>query len=371
MKVICISCSDHYETRMRGVTDYFINRGDETQYLITDFNHFTKSRYVENHGNAKQLHVPVYKKNISPQRLLSHYIFAQKVLKELKKEEPDFIYCMVPPNSLVKYVSKYKYKNNNCKLIFDIYDMWPESFPYKKNNPIMKMGFKIWADLRDRYIKNADVILTVSEKTKQAIDEKFGVTSKVLRPFVAPGNLPNYSANIGNEISFCYIGHVNHITDIELGTELLSRISEQRKVVLHIIGEGQNKKKWIDLLTEAGVKVIEHGVIFDEQKKKEVFSQCSLGLNIPRKEIASSLSLKSIEYMRYGIPFINSGIGDNEDMIRNEKIGINILNGNVQECVKTLFRLKENDFIEMHNNCVQYYNKVFANPNYDELLGLL
>ncbi|WP_407425074.1 glycosyltransferase, partial [Treponema sp.] len=205
MKVICISCSDHYDTRMHGVTDFFINRGDETKYLISDFNHFTKSRYIETHGNAKQLHVPVYKKNISPQRLISHYIFSQKVLKEINTIKPDLIYCMIPPNSLAKFVSKYKNKNPKCKLIFDIYDMWPESFPYKKNNPLIKVGFRIWANLRDRYIKNTDIILAVSEKAKQTIDEKFGVNSKVLRPFVVTESLPDYYVNIENEISFCYI----------------------------------------------------------------------------------------------------------------------------------------------------------------------
>lgn len=371
MKAICVSCFDYYDTRMHGIIEYLKDCGYEVDYLITDFNHFSKERYSTTHGNATQIHVPMYSKNISPQRILSHIIFSNKVIRIIKEKRPDIIYCIIPPNTLVKKISKYRQKHENCRVIYDVYDLWPESFPYKSKNIIVNLFFKQWANRRDNYISVADVLLSVSEKTKETLDNKYGMNSKVMRPSIAVGSIPQYTFDIDNEISFCYVGHVNHITDIELGTALLGGLSKNKNVTLHIIGEGQNKDKWIHMLNEVGVKVISHGVVFDDEEKKAIFGLCNMGLNIPRPEIESSMSLKSIEYMRNGLPYINSGIGDNEFIVRTRNIGVNVNNSNIKETIEVLLRMSNDELKKMHYCCVDYYNSEFANPNYEDIFSSL
>ena len=148
-------------------------------------------------------------------------------------------------------------------------------------------------------------------------------------PTVPVGDIPNYTFDLQDKISFCYLGHVNSITDIELGTEILGGIAQNKKVELHIIGEGQNKAKWIEMLEQSGVTVISHGVVFDDTEKRKIFERCDMGLNIPRPEIRSTMALKAVEYMRYGLPFINSGLGDNEEMVRSFHIGVNVKDGDI------------------------------------------
>lgn len=48
------------------------------------------------------------KKNISIRRIWSHWCFAQKVWKVVEDTNPNFVYCLVPPNSLVKDLATLK-----------------------------------------------------------------------------------------------------------------------------------------------------------------------------------------------------------------------------------------------------------------------
>ena len=94
-------------------------------------------------------------------------------MKEINEYKPDLVYCIVPPNSLVKEIGRYKNKNKKVKIIYDIYDMWPESFPYKSKNAIVNLAFKKWASLRDKYINYADLLIAVSQKEKEELDNKY------------------------------------------------------------------------------------------------------------------------------------------------------------------------------------------------------
>lgn len=366
MKVVCVSCFDHYETRMKGIIGYFQGKGYDVQYFITDFNHFSKSTYDVDYGCSKQIHVLPYSKNVSPRRLISHYFFSKNILKVIKKEKPDLIYCIIPPNSLVKLLGLYRKKFSNCRLILDVYDTWPESLPISNPNLIIKTAFRYWANLRDHYINFADLLISVSKSAKNDLYNKYKINVKVLMPAIAIGEMPNYKFDIKNRISFCYLGNVNYITDLELGTKILSGIAQSKSVELHIIGEGQNRDNWVETLTQRGVKVICHGVVFDDDKKREIFEKCDMGLNIPKIEIKSSMALKSVEYMRYGLPFINSGLGDNEEMVREFQIGINVKDGNV---VEKVLSLDNNDLIEMHSRAIKCYYEMFVKQDYDEIFS--
>ena len=51
-KVAVISGTNHYEERMRSVIEEY-TRDSEVVYLISDFDHITKSRYVFDKESAK------------------------------------------------------------------------------------------------------------------------------------------------------------------------------------------------------------------------------------------------------------------------------------------------------------------------------
>lgn len=365
MKCVCISCFDAYETRFKYVINYLVARGDEVKYLVGDFDHYLKQYRVDGREDTHYIHVKSYKKNLSVARLVSHSKFAKKALKEVKRYKPDLIYCMFPPNSLVKRMAQYK-SHHNVKLIFDCYDMWPESFPYKSK--LLRFPFMKWRNLRDKYIEEADLVICVSYFAQNVLKEKFhDLRSEILFPYVEVGKAIKYNSDISNKIIFCYLGNINHITDIQLGIALLTALQQKKQVELHIIGAGNNLEQFVKPLTECGVSVITHGVIYDMSEKKQIYSLCNFALNIPRKEIQSSMSLKSIEYIGVGLPIINSGVGDTSEIIEKYGIGINISQD--ESSVDCILALTADQLADMHLACGKAYHETFSFNNLQTILG--
>ena len=365
MKCVCICCFDHYATRMRSIIDFFKSKDFDTKYIISDYQHYGKYRFKAEYDNTIQIHVPEYKKNMSANRIISHLIFSKTVYKELRHIQPDIIFCNFPPNSLVKEVLKYK-KKNVCKVIMDCYDLWPESFPYTKFNSLLKIPFGIWKSFRDKYINNSDIVTCVSEDAKTKLTSMgIDVPIKVINPIIISDNLPTYNFDVTESISLCYLGHINHVTDVELCIRLLGELAKVKKITLHHIGKGQNQETLYESLKASGVNVISHGVVFDQIEKSKIYSLCDFGLNIPREEIHSSMALKSLEYMLVGLPIINAGVGDIRNIIETAQLGINIDRSDIKKCVGMICSVNKTDLIQYHKNCIKYYNEVICKQNID------
>ncbi len=353
---------------MKWVMGFFKKNNYDTIYLYADYDHFTKKENINIRECGEKIHVKKYKKNISLKRLYSHYVFAEKVRERIEDIKPDIIYCTIPPNYLVKELSDYKYTHPNTKLIYDVYDMWPESIPYANKIKVLKFPFAIWRGFRSRNISKADLVLCVSEQGKKALIPELNSTPvRVLKPMISIGEVPKYHPNI-EIFSFCYLGMINHITDINLGVHILGELAKKKPTVLHIIGDGQNLYEFVKKLKEKKVKVICHGCVFDLKKKNEIFEMCNMGLNIPRKEIDSTMSLKAMEYLRAGLPFINNANGDIRRVVEEDGCGLNY-RGDVANLIKEIVPLDEETYIEMHNKCIYSYGKRFLTQNYDEIIG--
>jgi glycosyltransferase involved in cell wall biosynthesis len=354
---------------MKAIIDFFQNKNYEVTYIIASFNHYTKMKTLVEYPNVIKINVPTYKKNLSLLRLFSHYIFSLRVYNKIKIIQPDLIYCIFPPNTLVNKLAKYKARNIT-RLVLDCYDLWPESFPYGKYKKLLQIPFAFWKNLRDENLSAADLLLCVSEAGREIFTAKnLHIPIKVLEPTIAQYGLPDYSFCTSNVLTFCYLGNINHITDIKLVVKLLGKIAKQKKVRIHIIGEGENLNELCNNLTILGIEVIRNGITFDMEAKNLIFSNCNFGLNIPKKEVQSSMSLKSIEYLRAGLPFINSGVDDTYEIVKSMNVGINIISDNIDETVKSILGLSDGDLKQMHENCIACYSKYFLNQNLDEVLN--
>lgn len=373
MKCICISCFNYYDLRMKSILNFFKEKGFKTIYLYADFNHFNKAHVEKPQVPGRPIHVPSYQTNLSIARLNSHRIFAKRVKEFLFAEQPDVVYSIFPPNLLVKEIASYKKQFPQVKVALDCYDLWPESFPIGTLKKYMKVPFFIWRKMRDDYLDIADLMLTPSKNMRNFLKSRVReIPVRVLYPVIGQTTVPDYSFNVDEEITFCYLGNVNYITDLELLIKLLFELSKRKSVCVHFIGKGKNYDDFVQRLKAGGIRVIGHGVVFDMDEKNKIFAQCDLGINTPRKEIQPSISLKSIEYLRAGLPFINSGIGDNQEMIESEQIGINVKREDLKTAVTKIAELTQKDLLEMHKNCKKYYQSKFLNQDMEFILqGLL
>ncbi len=371
MRVACISCFNSYHNHIYKFTGYFKRKNYTVKYIIQDFSHADK-KYIFDYDDITdvgvvKIHVPAYYNNLSPKRLYSHYVFARKVYKILCEFNPEIIYCMFPPNMLVHEVAKYKRKFG-AKVIFDYWDSWPESFPFKKGKryALIKPFLNMWRNLRDKNLGDADLILTPSNIGLKNLREKFpGNLSQVLRPArksLEAESLPKYDfSKIASEISFCYLGNVNFITDLEFAKKLFARegkLSQNRKLKLHIIGEGVNLENLVTSLESEGVEIFKHGIIYDDGTKNRILSQCNFGLSIPRQSIGADMPLKAIDYVRAGLPLISTSLGEIHDLIAKYKFGFNA--HDPDELAENILQLTSSDLERLSENCVNNYERVFV-----------
>lgn len=359
-KAVLISMYDYYDIRVKYIRELLIKEGYEVQYYIASFNHYKKIQNKECRAEATMLKTISYSHNVSFSRLLSCLIFTIQVIKEIRKFKPELVYSIIPPNTLSFGLWKWK-KHYKYRLILDIIDSWPESFSV--HNRILYFFLRplltIWKKLRDVSIVHADIIIGVSNKAL-SVFPCCSCTKKLLYPMpcrYGEINLDYYEDN--NTLSFCYVGGINKLLNIERTVSILGKLNCLKKVKLHVIGSGEQKDRFLHELDSKNIIVIDHGEIYEWEKKYLIYSQCSFGINIPNEGAKVTMSLKGAEYLCASLPMINEAGGDTEQLIRVYKAGINSLKLSDTEVVDILSNLSNKDIAEMKKNAHLLYKEQF------------
>lgn len=321
-KAILVSCWDWYENRLIYIEEYLQNKGYSIEIWMSDFSHLEKRlrRKNETNTSVSYIHVPPYKRNISVKRLYSHNIFSKNVAKKIKKSQPDLVYCLIPPNSLVKELVKVK-KNLGCKLILDVIDLWPESFPKGNKNLWI---FRLWKKVRDNHINLADRIILECDYYKEVLsgvdNSKLDVLRLIKKPIEGSCEFKPYE----QDICLGYLGSINSLIDIEKICEIVKLLSTSKSVLIRIVGEGENRERFIQSLKMAGAKVEFYGTVYEDKELMYILGGCHFGINIYKKNIKVGLTMKSVSYFQLGLPILNSISGDTKKMVDQCQIGINV-----------------------------------------------
>ena len=356
-----ISSTNHYNVRTGKFVNDYVKKGYDVIYVTSDFDHMTKKRYCFNeYKNSKQLHVISYKKNLSISRILSHLMFSYKTFYMLLACKPELVYVEVPNNSLVKSSAKYK-KINNAEIIVDVFDMWPESMPVKTKNMIVNWGFDIWRNFRNKNLKFADQIWIECDYYRELLSAQ-----KINPPMETKYlKLKNAETSIEmkvseEEIDLCYLGSINNIIDISLIEKIVSEFAKNKRTRIHIIGDGERKDEFLDILKKNSIEIIDHGKVYEIDKLQEIFDQCWFGINVLREDLAIGITMKSISYFRGGLPIINTVQGDTSRFVEECNIGINVDRHDVKSCVLRILNITKDDLACMKNNTRNLFEQKFA-----------
>ena len=320
MKVNIVNCFDTYQMRVESLYDYYSSRGYEVVIIQSTYKHIQKKYNLVKKLNYQYVDVKSYTKNLSISRMLSHKQFAQDAFKLVRKNNPELVHVLVPPNSLVYEAYSYK-KYNHCKLIYDVIDMWPETMPI----PICKnlFPFAQWKNLRDKYLYVADYILTECKLFQSKLNN--GLNNKMKTIYFSTRNMEFEDNCIkSNKVIFAYLGSINHIIDIDMIIRILKNQKKYTEVELKIIGDGERKKELLEKCTKENIEFIDYGKVFDLNRKREILQTCNFGLNIYKKTTFIGLTMKNIDYFNAGLPIINTLKGDTFDFIRENKCGYNV-----------------------------------------------
>lgn len=356
-----ISSTNHYNVRTRKFVNDYVKKGYDAIYVTSDFDHMTKKRYYFNeYKNSQQLHVISYKKNLSISRILSHLMFSYKTFYMLLACKPELVYVEVPNNSLVKSSAKYK-KINNAEIIVDVFDMWPESMPVKTKNMIVNRGFDIWRNFRNKNLKFADQIWIECDYYRELLlAQKINLTMETKYLTLENAETSIETKVSEDEIDLCYLGSINNIIDISLIEKIVSELAKNKRTRIHIIGDGERKDEFLEILKQNSIEIIDHGKVYEIDKLQEIFNQCWFGVNVLREDLAIGITMKSISYFRGGLPIINTVQGDTSRFVEECNIGINVDRYDVKSCVSRILNLTIDDLACMKNNTRNLFEQKFV-----------
>ncbi len=355
---VLISCTDHYTNRMYLHHQYLESQGFQVLYVTSDFHHTKKQPMVCTVPGSIQLHVRPYHKNLSLDRILSHRDFARATFRYLEAlpQEPDLVMVDVPPNFLAKYMAKYKKRHPRVKLVFDLFDLWPETFPSGSLKKLLKPVFAVWGSLRNKSLPAADRILTECDMYR----EKLGLEQdpRAVTLYLAGDRsdtldlTPHLPAD---RLSLCYLGAINNIIDIPTIENLVTQLAQRKAVTVHVIGEGERRPEFLDALNRTGAQVEYHGIIYDEVEKQTIMAQCHMGLNIMKRSVCIGLTMKSVDYWCHDLPIINNIGGDSHRLVAGHRIGINL----DENTVAAVTALTQEEFLAMRRNVRQIFVRHF------------
>lgn len=365
---VLISCFNWYDNRLKYIENYLNKRDFRVSIFMSDFNHLHK-KYIQElssvKGRVRYVHVPKYKRNISLRRLYSHWSFTQNVRDFVEESPPDFVYCLVPPNSLVRELTILKHRIG-FKLVFDVIDIWPESYTSMKLFP-----FSVWRNLRDLYIDKADCVVLECEYYADLLGERVAADKmKVFRLVKSPLHIANNSVDESDFLNLCYLGSINRLIDIDRICTIVSIMKKIKPIQVKIIGDGENKDRFIDALEKENVTVRYFGKVFDAEEKCNIFKDCHFGINIYKPCVSIGLTMKSVDYFQMGIPIINSIHGDTEMLVNKYGVGINIWDISESSIDDFLlnYRRHQSNVVSVFNNFISDHN-VYDRLNFlDELM---
>lgn len=320
-----ISCSDHYDHRMQYWDTALRSLGFSTTYLTSDFSHTAKKKFSCAIPGCVQLHVHPYRKNLSLGRIFSHMEFARAVSRYLgsQKTPPTILVCLLPPNCLAEALARYRRRHPNILLIFDVFDLWPESFPSSRLKQLLALPFRVWASLRDQNLKYADFVTTECELFRRILSLPES-SSRVIY-FALPSSttgISSFPALPRDRAEIAYLGSINNLIDIPRISAFLKALSKIMPVRLHIIGEGESRTAFCQAAEEAGAEVVFHGPVFDETEKDTILRSCHFGLNVMKSSVCVGLTMKSVDYLRHGLPLLSTIPGDTEELIQSKGFGL-------------------------------------------------
>lgn len=370
MKVAILNCFDTYEERVDLLHNFFIKKGHNVTVIQSDFRHFKKLHREDEKENFIFVKSKPYYKNLSVARLSSHYRYAKDAFEIADGIKADLLYVLVPPNSLAKFASKYKRKNKDVKLIFDLIDLWPETMPVGKIKSLPPFSF--WRLMRDNNLKYADYIVTECELYQKILTSVFkGLRTKTIHLAKKEINVESKLALRGEEIHLCYLGSINNIIDIPKIKAIIKSINDIKPTILHVIGDGESKDILIEEVKDTGAKVEYHGKIYNAQHKQDIFDTCHFGLNIMKDTVCVGLTMKSIDYLQHGLPIINNIPADTNQIVEIHKIGINVTDENIKEVAYKIANTDLDEFNKMKKDTWKVFDNYFSVTAFEEKVNAM
>jgi glycosyltransferase involved in cell wall biosynthesis len=377
-KALIFDAYDDYEIRVRYIKNALERAGYDVQIFFADFDHYRKQYVEKRRPEVNYIHVQSYSKNLSYARIHSHIKFAKACEKKAESiDDVSLVYVMAPPNSMVQQFAFYKKKHPEIEYWLDICDMWPESLPVsgavkKAASPFLHA----WRMKRDGSLDKADIVSLECNLFRKPLEGKIDENRMRTLYLCQPERFVNEYPDIEkDDIGILYCGSMNHITDYELIVSFMKEMNRHRRTVLHIIGDGENREALLAQLKKMQIPYQYYGRMYDELEKVKIYAKCHFGFNVMKDSVYVGLTMKSLDYMSYGLPLLSNIQGDTFSFVSDRKIGYNLKSDGVSAAAESIIHMDRLTYGEMRSRTAliftEYFSDKAVNKQLDQIIDEL
>ncbi|HEZ1451334.1 TPA: glycosyltransferase [Neisseria meningitidis] len=291
-----------------------LSQSHDVLLITSRFRHYDKSfRRPEDAEAASQGRLKVmlleesgYGKNVSLERVASHYRFVKNFeqwLKNCRPGEQDIVYSAYPLMATNLLLGKHKARLG-YKLIVDVQDVWPESFssvvPFLKKVPHKLLPF---ASRANRAYRCADALVAVSQtyldRAKEANPNVPGEAVYIGTDFAAIAP-PRFRSKT---VRLFYLGTLSYSYDVETVCKGVRKLLDDgENVELHIMGGGPDLEK----LKQYENRAIKFYGYLPYSEMMSIAKACDIAVNAIHSHAMQSVTNKLSDYMALQKPILNS-----------------------------------------------------------------
>lgn len=332
-----------FETRLFALARIFVKKDRDVTIISSVDNYFGRfpTTYKRTYNNEKIDGIRVtwiksfsYQKTISLKRILSWFDYEWKLfwIKKQLLNKPDVI--IVSSLSLLSILNGLRLKKKfNCKLIFEIRDIWPltliEEGGYSPSNPLVKA--LSWIERRG-YIKSDLVIGTmpnigehVNNVTKKNINSAsvpFGFSLNDYNESYLYEQSQNDFGIPKDKFVIGYAGSIGLSNGLDTFIKVIKRLKDNHDIHFVILGKGALRESYIQELENC--KNVQFIPKVERHEVKKILAKCNVlyfaALNSKVWKYGWSPN-KLIDYMISGKPVLASYSGY-QSMINEANSGI-------------------------------------------------
>lgn len=292
-----------------------LSQSHDVLLITSRFRHYDKSfRRHEDAEAASQGRLKVmlleesgYGKNVSLERVASHYRFVKNFeqwLKNCRPGEQDIVYSAYPLIATNLLLGKHKARLG-YKLIVDVQDVWPESFssvvPFLKKVPHKLLPF---ASRANRAYRCADALVAVSQtyldRAKETNPNVPGEAVYIGTDFAAIAPPPRFRSKT---VRLFYLGTLSYSYDVETVCKGVRKLLDDgENVELHVMGGGPDLEK----LKQYENRAIKFYGYLPYSEMMSIAKACDIAVNAIHSHAMQSVTNKLSDYMALQKPILNS-----------------------------------------------------------------
>jgi glycosyltransferase involved in cell wall biosynthesis len=288
-----------------------------------------------------------------------YFLFWKRYLNSLfRLERYDAIHVHDLPLAKTGYLVAQKY---NCKLVCDqheLYSNWIVRTKHYTNltGKLFLRPFSYWKQYEKKYLKKADLVITVAEPLREIYINRVGVSPyKIITvpntPSLGTFNIDKVDSEIierySSKFVLFYAGGFDHLRGIDFILRSLAQLKNEIKNITFLLAGKENRAFDLKaLIQEYGVKdVTELAGFVPIDKLSSYVAASDVCLFVPRAdniEINNTIVTKIYQYAAMGKPIIVSEAKKMKEFVESNQIGFSVPYGNVDELCRVIKEIHDN-----------------------------